>query len=418
MPVASGRMELWRRLALLLGVLVGVGLFFYVAPEMVSVRAVNWEQEQADELRPYSGFVTQEERRLGQLPLAEYIREKTGGRVAPLDYQQWGVFFRQVQLASSGRYDDSTYGDRVSEKDKDDFWKPTGLVWVYFKPGELSFAEWGLLPVDGDQLYVSTTAGGKTAYLLLYYQDYHASLNAFSNPYRSAPGWLYHPYRNAGIGVIAFGLLLYIFLPRRRSRPEDIAYSRGSMLAGDVAAVILLLPFYVLPFIISGGTVQAFTAMWPITLAMWLLAFLSVALLYYNAWNSSYRIELTPGALHLVTFKGVRECRFDEITAANIVSLRNPGWFRKLFLAVALLSLFSGRGGSLQPAGSALLAESAAYSGLEIQAGGGKPLYIWFSDQRGAVIIPNFERVLQAIEAAGVRINQEPREIEGFSMFM
>jgi hypothetical protein len=411
-------MDLWRRLALLLGVLAGVGLFFYVAPEMVSVRAVDWEQQQADELRPYSGYVTQEERRLSQLPLAEYIREKTGGRVASLDYQQWGVFFQQVQLASSGRYDDSIYGGRVSEEDKDDFWKPTGPVWVYFKPEELPFAEWGLLPADGDQLYVSTTAGGKTAYLLVYYQDYNASLNAFSNPYRAAPGWLYHPYRGIGIGVIALGLLLYIFLPRRQSRPEDLAYSQGSMLAGDVAALILLLPFYLLPFIISGGTAQVFTAMWPITLAMWILAFLSVVLLYYNAWNSSYRIELTPEALRLVTFKSIRERRFDEIAAANIVSLRNPGWFRKLFMAVALLSLFGGRGGSLQPVGSALLAASAAYSGLEIHAGGEKPLYIWFSDQRGAVIIPNFDRLLRAIEAAGVRINQEPREIEGFSMFM
>ncbi len=38
--VASGRMELWRRMALLLGVIIGLALFFYVAPALISVTAV------------------------------------------------------------------------------------------------------------------------------------------------------------------------------------------------------------------------------------------------------------------------------------------------------------------------------------------------------------------------------------------
>lgn len=417
MPVASGQMELWRRLALLLGVLVGLGLFFYVAPAMVGVRAVNWEQEQADELKSSSGYVSQERKRLSQLPLADYIREKTGGRVISVDDQQWGVFFQQVQLASTGQYGHSIYGDRISEEDKDPFWKPAGPVPVFFKPGELPLEQWGLLPEDGNQAYISTRVAGKTAYLRLRYEDYSTSVTAMSTPYREAPGWLYHPYRNIGIGIMALGLLLYIFLPRRRKQPEDIAYSTGSMLAGDLAALILLLPFYGLPFLINGGTVQALTGMWPISLVMWFLAFFCVLLLYYNAWHTSYRIELTPQGLYLITFRGVRECRFNEMAEVNIVTLRNPGWFRKLSIAMALLSMMGGRG-STQPVGSALLAASAAHGGLEIRHVRGKPLYIWFSDQRGEIIIPNFERVPEAIEAAGLLINWEPREIEGFSMFM
>lgn len=417
MPVASGRIELWRRLALLLGILAGLGLFFYVAPAMVSVSAVDWKQEQANELKSSTGYVSQERKRLSQLPRADYIQEKTGGRVVFVDHQQWGAFFQQVQLASTGQFANSSYGNRVSEKDKDPFWKPLGPVSVFFKPEEMPFAEWGLIPEDGYKAYISTGAGGQTAYLLLRYQDYGAGVTAMSQPYRAAPGWLYHPYRNLGIGVMALGLLLYIFLPRRGKQPEDIAYSTGSMLAGDLAALILLLPFYGLPFLINGGTVQAITGLWPVTAAMWVLACLCVMLLYYNAWHASYRIELTRDALYLVTFRGVRECRFNEMSAVSLVSLRNPGWFRKLSLALALLSLAGGRG-STQPAGSALLAASAAYGGLEIRAGRGKPLYIWFSDQRGAILIPNFERVPEAIAEAGLLINWEPREIEGFSMFM
>ena len=419
MPIASGKNELWRRLALLLGILVGLALFFYVAPAMIGVTAIDWGQEQADELKSYSGFVTQEEKRLNALPLDDYIREKTGGQVRAVDAHQWGTFFEQVGLASNGEYGRSAYGDRVSEEDKDDFWKPTGPVAVFFKPAEIPFAQWGLRPEDGRSAYVSTTQGGQTIYLELRYQDYSTSVGAMSTPYRTAPGWLYHPYRTAGIIIMALGLLLYIFLPRRKKRPDDISYSTGSMVAGDLVGAILLAPFYGLPFLINGGTVQAVTGFWPITLVMWLLAGLSIYLFYSNAWHASYRIELTPGALSLVTFKGIKEMRFDEMAVVDVVALRNPGWFRKFLLAMAFISMVSGRASSTQPAGTALLADAASYGGLQIQGrSGGKPIYIWFSDQRGGVIINNFERVLDAIEASRVPFNKEAREIEGFSMFM
>ena len=171
MPAASGQMELWRRLALLLGILAGLGLFFYVTPAVVGVTAVNWEQEQADELKSISGYVSQENKRRHQLPMADYIKEKTGNQAIPLDSSRWEDFFIQARLAGTGQYGDSVYGKRVSEEDKDPFWKPTGMVPVFFKPGEMPFAEWGLVPEDGDELYISTTIGGKTEYLLLRYQN-------------------------------------------------------------------------------------------------------------------------------------------------------------------------------------------------------------------------------------------------------
>lgn len=417
MPIASGRMELWRRLALLIGVLVGVGLFFYVAPAVVTVTVVDWQQEQADELRSASGYVTQEEKQLSELPLAEYIRAKTGGQVTAVDASQWADFFQQVQLASQGQYDNSLYGNRVSEQDKDPFWQPRGPVPVFFKPGEVPFEQWGLPPGDGRYSYISRTEEGETVYLRIGYEDYLSTISAMYSPYRTAPDWIYHPYRFTGIGLMAAGLLLYIFLPRRKGNPQDIAYAGGRLVAGDIAALLVLLPFYGLPFLINGGTVQAVTGMWPISLGMWFLAFFAIIIFYYSAWYASFRIELTPSALYLITFKGVQECRFDEIASVDLVSLRNPGWFRKLFIALALLS-FAGGGGSAQSAGSALLTASAAYGGLEIRGRSGKPFYIWFTDQMGGLIIPNFDRVPEAIREAGLEINQEAREVEGFSMFM
>lgn len=416
MPSASGRVELWRRIALLTGILLGIGLYFYVTPAVVRVTAVDWKKEQANELKSISGYVSAEDQRLSQLPLDDYIKEKTGGKVTPVDSRQWQDFLQQVLLASSGRYDRSIYGDRVSGQDKDGFWTPQGPVPVFFKPGELPLAQWGLSTQAGDRAYISSTSGGAKVYLLLEYEDYLSSVTAMTKPYRTAPGWLYHPYRSIGLVVISAGLLVYLLLPRRRGRPEDIAYAGGRLVAGDIVALIILLLFYSLPFVINGGTIQSVTSLWPISIGLWFLALFGVLLLYYSAWYASYLIELTPDALYLITFKGVRECRFDEIVSVNVVSLRNPGWFRKLFMALALLS-FSGGRSSPQPVGAAVLAASAAYGGLEIR-GSGKPLFIWFTDQLGNVIIPNFNRVPEAIQSAGIPINKKPREVEGFSMFM
>lgn len=419
MRATAGAMELWRRIALVLGILVGTALFFYVAPVVISVTAIDWEQEQADELKSATGLVTQEEKRLSALPLEEYIQAKTGGKVVAVDSNQWADFFAQVQLASNGNYGLSLFGNRVSEEDKDDFWKPVGPVPVFFKPDELPYQQWGLQEGDGQTAYIITNNGKAANYLRVDYHDYQASVGAMSSLYRTAPGWLYHPYRTVGIIVMVSGLLLYILLPRRKKQPDDISYSTGSMVAGDLAGLIILTLFFGLPFLINGGTVQAVTGLWPVTFFMWLMSCLAIYLFYSNAWNASYRIELTPQALYLVTFKGVREICFDQMAGVDLVALRNPGWFRKLFLALAFLSVISGRASSTQPAGSALLADTASYGGLRItERSGSKPIYIWFSDQMGGVIINNFDRVPEAIEAAGVPFNKEPREIEGFSMFM
>ena len=418
MPVNSGRMELWRRLALLFGILAGLALFFYVAPAMISVTAVYWEKEQAKELKSSTGLVTEERKRLSQLPLDEYIEAKTRGKVMAVDSGQWGDFFTQVQIASDGQYSSSTFGNRVSEEDKDRYWGSAGPVRVFFKPREIPYAKWGLREEDGNYTFISTFAGGKQAYFKLDYCDYSASVGAMSSPYRVAPASLYHPYRIIGTIIMILGLLLYIFLPRLKKQPDGISYSSSSMLAGDLAAVILLLPFYGLPYLINGGTTQAFTGLWPITAVMWFIAVFGLIIFYYNAWYASYRIEITAEAIYIISFKGIRECRFRDLAAVNIVTLMNPGWFRKLILATAALSMLSGRR-STQPLGSAALAATATYGGIEIrEKSGGKPVYIWATNQMGGVIINNIEQVLEAMEGAGVAINKEPREIEGFTMFM
>lgn len=417
MKQVSGNIELWRRLILVAALIIGIGMFFYVIPAVISVTAVDWQKEQANELKSMSGYVTSEEKRLSKLPLSEYIDVKTEGKVTDVDAGKWKAMFQQIKTASGGAYGKSSYRNRVSDKDKEVYWKSENAVPVFFKPSELPYSQWGLSPYDGKQAYISVNTGNDIAYFVLKYENYQTSLTAMYKPYRVAPERMYHPFRTIGIVVVVAGLLIYIFLPRRKRNPEDIAYGTGNLVAGDIVALILFLTFYSLPFLINGGTMQAITGMWQITLIMWGMSFFGLALFYYSAWYASYRIEITKEALYLITFKGVTECPFSDMVSADMVSLRNPKWFRKLFLVLSMISLVGGRN-SVQSAGSAILAATAAYGGLELSFANKKTVYIWFTDQRGAIIVPNFQRVPDAIRAAGIRINEQFREIEGFSMFM
>jgi len=247
MPIASSKNELWRRLALLAGILIGLALFFYVAPAMVSVTAIDWQQEQADELKSNSGIVTQEKKRLHALPLDEYIQAKTGEKVQAVDGSRWGTFFEQVRLASKWQYGESSYGNRVSEEDKDDFWKPTGPVAVFFKPDEIPLQSWGLFPGDGESTFISTVQGGQTLYLELQFHDYTTSVGAMSSPYRVAPGWLYHPYRTAGIIVMVVGLLIYIACPGVKSSPGRWLIPAAACWPGTWPQSLSCCPFTVCP---------------------------------------------------------------------------------------------------------------------------------------------------------------------------
>lgn len=415
MSIAPNSIELWRRMILLLGLLVGLGLFFYVAPAMVTITAIDWQEEQANEIKSY-GIISREREWLNQLPLNEYIQEKTKGQVMALDASHWEGFFEEIQLASKRQYASSSYANRVSKLDRDGFWLVDRNVEVFFKPEEISYGQWGLISKEGARSYISIDLAGKDFYYLLKYHDYDISVGPMSKPFRIAPSWLYHPYRILGLFISGLALLLYIFLPRRKKNASDISYSVGSLIAADIVALILLVTFYGLPFLINGGTRQAFYSFWIITLIMWLLAIFALILLYYNAWFASYRIELGAEGIYIISFKGVRVYPFRELSAVNLVSLRNPSWFRKLSLAIAFLALMSGQA-SPQPVGSALLTLSAAYGGLELCSVDNKPFYIWFTDQNGGLIVNNFALLVKGLKDAGIDINTSPREIKGLAMF-
>ncbi len=405
----STKIELYRRIILVLAVIIGVGMIGYVVPAMVTVEWVDFTKEQAKELK---GFATSEKDRIGALPLEDYIKEQTGASLIQLDSAQWGGFFNDVFLASSGQYANSNYGTRVGDKEKELFTPGKNYMKVFFKTDELPIKAWQLQKHQ-DTVYLSTQINGKNQYLRAIYWDYS---NPTDRPYNLPPTKLMNPLRTPGFIILILGIVIAFVLPRSKSEIGDIVYQQGSILAGDILGLILFGAFVALPVFINEGTVQAFMH-WPIvTIVFAAMAAPFAFLLYTNGWHASYRLRLIPNGLMRSTFRGMQLYTYQDIVSVEKVLLVYPKWFLHTFKIVFWFSVLSGKG-SVGGAGQLLLAESASYAGLEIKNKDGQSIYIWYSDQMGRVILPGYERIIDACQDRGIGYNDEIRIVRGFMYY-
>ncbi len=407
------RIELIRRVILAAAILLGVFLFMYVRPAVVTVVWQDFAAEQENLLdSPY--YVGEEEKLLHELPLQEYIEEVTAGKVIQLEENEWGNFFNEVYLASSGQYEKSIYGDRISDINKDWYFEPgEKYVGVFFSPDELPIADWGLRKYL-DTMYLSTRVQDNTVYLKAIYWDYR---NPADRPYTLAPSSMYYPYKIWGEIFIMIGLLLAIFLPRVKPEDSDLTFSKSSIILGDIMGIVLLLLFYSLPFLISEGSIQSITGWWGLTMIFWTFAVAALFIMYANAWAASYQIKFNPDGIYRVTFKGIDEYLYSDIDSVNEVVLTYPEWFLKIYRIIIVFSALSGRGAVTTVAGPYMLAESAVYGGLALKSRDGRSTLVWYTDQNGSTILPGYERIIDECQTRGITYNHFPETMKGFYFF-
>jgi hypothetical protein len=398
-------MESWRRGILLacVGLALGTAKFAVLKP-LVTLRAVDFAAEQRD-VRAW----TEEDARLKGQPLAEYIAEKTKGASADVSGPAWAALFAGLRAADANERDARTWQERAPADERR--WGFSNKSY-FFRPEEAPVAEIaGKLTRNADRLYAAMRRGETVEYLRAEFHvfsgdDFHFG-SGFSHRPKPPAAFLF-PYRRYSGLIALLGLAAYLFLPRRKKEKGAIFYPAWRNALGDFAAFLLIVPFFALPFLIVGGTVQAITQGWMLCLVFWPLALLGVWLLRIVAWYAGYEIALRDDGL--VVRDGRRETLIPFASLAHYrpLDLRPPRWL----VWAALLAVFTGKDSArVGAAGRGLLLAGFSNGGVGLGRKDGSSVFIWITDAMGTAALKNAKKLLQALEHAGVRKSDEVQEI-------
>ena len=405
-------MELWRRLSFLICVCGAVllALFASLSP-VVLLMPVDFAREQQRE-GSYMGFriATEESRRLRSLPIDAYIAEKTRGRLATVNGQQWEEVFAAVFAVAEGK----TVAERWQRRLPVDQY-PSKVL--FFRPDEP--------PIDSlmsnfvkkhDVVYVFRAVKDRTHYLKAEYRFYSDEDfligSGFTNR-PTPPTYMLFPYRKYSLWLLLCGFLLYAFLPLRKSHPDEIRYPRWRMVLGDIVALLLSVPFFAFPFFITGGTLQAFTQGWPLFFFFWPIFFIGLWLWFISAWFASFSLLIGQDAIILSTYKGERKFLFRDMAYFQPVVFKPPKWL----IAASWFAALSGRGSAaIGAAGRAMILSSSASGSIGIRMRDGSDVFINVTDQMGNNALKGFDTILKKFKANGVEEKDEVREIRSLGL--
>jgi len=146
--------------------------------------------------------------------------------------------------------------------------------------------------------------------------------------------------------LAAAGLLIYIFLPRPRPKPDHFRYNLvrsqiGLDLLGIfLAGIFLALPLFIVinfsgdphPLSMDGGKAV-------LTLICWFVALLSSAMFVISTWYEKLSFQILPNGIRKVNLFGAKEYHFDQMAEMSPAVWRPPAWFRKLSWMMIMFSL-------------------------------------------------------------------------------
>ncbi|MFH2040910.1 MAG: hypothetical protein ABIJ35_00150 [Acidobacteriota bacterium] len=175
----------------------------------------------------------------------------------------------------------------------------------------------------------------------------------------------------------------------------------------------MTVPFFTLPILIAGGTLQAFTLGIFLLPVLYLLGGLGLWILWYNGWYGEFSLMIRPTGLDLQTIDGRESLPFDGISFYQPLVAKPPKWL----VILSWLGALSGRGSSgVGGLGRAMILSGTAYHGLNIGLKDGTTRYLWISDQMGSQALKRAENSPSARATAGILMKKEPRSIKSIGM--
>jgi hypothetical protein len=406
-------MELWRRVLLLGSILAAIltALYADLSP-VVIVRHVDLQDQQKKE-GSYMGvrLMTERTTRLIGLPPQDYVAEITKGRLFSVEGREWASVLDNAVDAEREKPLSQQWQRRLPSDQYP-------MEVFFFRPGESPVNQLAsLFRKSGEEVFLRLGAGEKASYLKAEYRayangDFHLG-GGFTN-YPTPPTDFLFPGRRWSPWIAVAGLVLYIVLPWPRRPREALAYKRWRVVLCDVAALILTVPFFAFPFLITGGTVQAFTEGWPLFFFFWPIAFIGLVLVWLAEWYSSFALLPLPDRLRIWGPRGERDFPFAEMDFFQPVLIKPPKWLIVLSWVAALSGKGSARIGAT---GRAMMLNSAQWGSLAIRLKSGKDLFISITDQLGTDTL-GADKIVGALKKAGVKEVDDVREVRSLGLEM
>ncbi|HPQ41028.1 MAG TPA: hypothetical protein PLV45_11710, partial [bacterium] len=401
-------MEIWRRVALLLGVSTGIILIMFVTQSpLISVQVQDFEQIQKKRFG-----TTEKDQYLRQLPLERFIEETTRDRIVTVEGPEWIAFFRDIDRAARGETGQKEWTRRISREERR--WNTTPYT-IFFTPDEEPIRRISpqFTGENNDARYLVLEHQGKKQYLKLTWRittsdDFGFGGVRFGSGPEPPPAF-FHPFRTLGYILIILAVTIYFVLPSRKREPDSLYYRRWGMILGDFASMLLFVPFFILPMFVVGGAVQAVLNGWMLSMVMWPLAAMGAWLLFVMGRYASYTITVRDDGIELETFAGRTFHAFSDIVAVQRLQLKPPRWFIGLLALAAL----AGRGSqSALAGGQAMMLAGSDYRGIGIRKKDGSGIFFWISNQMGKTAMKDSDRLLDALKRAGIHGDTEVRVIK------
>lgn len=407
-------MELWRRVIFYGCFSIGILLFMYVQlSPAVYVEIYDPNKERKSFVRQYvDTLLSDDERSKIEEKRFQEIASKT---IKVNDESEW----KEIYLNLKALQEQKSFSPKNWQIPND--WKrrlpeekyPSKVFFFLPKESPVNkLSSYFSKSNDNVYLYLpNLNAYLKVQYKIYSKDDFHLS-SGFSNLPRP-PNWILYPYRNYAIFLFIFGILSYVFLPYKTISKDALRYQRWRVIAGDFAAFILIAVFFVLPLLISGGTVQALTIGAPITVAMWLISLLGFYCIKISAWYASYQILPLDEGIKIATYKGVNIFRYNEMEYFQPVLFKPPKWL----IILSWLAALSGKGSA---AGRAILMSVSETGSIGIRLKDGRDVFITVTDQMGTTALKGFEEINEKMKGLGVKELEEVRQIRsmGFEVML
>jgi len=406
-------MELWRRVILLGSIFAAilVALFASLSP-VVIVQHVDFADRQRNE-GSYMGFrlMTERAQHLAALPLHDYIAEVTKGRLFIVGGPGWEAVAVNA-LAAARRMPIAAEWQRRLPSDR----YPSGVL--FFRPDEAPVNQLASLYAGSrEPAYLRLETGGPPLYLKAEHraysnEDFHLGGGFSSAP--TPPTDFLFPGRKWSPWIAAAGFALYVLLPWPNRPPGAQAFRRWRVVATDVVALLMTVPFFSFPFFITGGTVQAFTEGWPLFFFFWPIFFIGLILVRLAEWFSSFALLPLADRLRIWSPRGERDFPYGEMEFFQPVVTRPPKWL----IALTWLAALSGKGSArIGATGRAMILSSSEWGSLAVRLKNGKDLFISVTDQLGTDMI-GADAIVKALKKAGVREVDEVRELRSLGLEM